>query len=142
QLDYWQNQLSGISPLHRLPLDNPRPEKQHFEGRLHPQRISARLTQAIRALCTKHEVTLFMFLETAFAVLLSRYSNEKDILVGMPLAGRRHRDTESLIGFFVNSLVIRTDLSGQPTFSELLKQNSRTILDAYANQDLPFEMLV
>ncbi|MBD2813655.1 amino acid adenylation domain-containing protein [Xenorhabdus sp. Flor] len=142
QLDYWQNQLSGISPLHRLPLDNPRPEKQNFEGDVHPQRIPKALTQEIRALCAKHEVTLFMFLETVFAVLLSRYSNEKDILVGMPLAGRRHRDTESLIGFFVNSLVIRTDLSGQPTFSELLKQNSRTILDAYANQDLPFEMLV
>ncbi|MGV8004650.1 amino acid adenylation domain-containing protein [Photorhabdus temperata subsp. temperata] len=142
QLDYWQNQLSGISPLHRFPLDNPRPEKQNFEGNVHPQHISKALTQEIRALCAKHEVTLFMFLETAFAVLLSRYSSEKDILVGMPLAGRRHRDTESLIGFFVNSLVIRTDLSGQPTFSELLKQNSRTILDAYAHQDLPFEMLV
>ncbi|MBC8945043.1 non-ribosomal peptide synthetase [Xenorhabdus indica] len=142
QLDYWQNQLSGISPLHRFPLDNPRPEKQNFEGDVHPQRIPKTLTQEIRALCAKHKVTLFMFLETAFAVLLSRYSSEKDILVGMPLAGRRHRDTEALIGFFVNSLVIRTDLSGQPTFSELLKQNSRTILDAYAHQDLPFEMLV
>ncbi|MCC8464010.1 non-ribosomal peptide synthetase [Photorhabdus bodei] len=142
QLDYWQTQLSGISPLHRLPLDNPRPEKQNFEGHLNDQRISKDLTQEIRALCHQHEVTLFMFLETAFAVLLSRYSNEKDILVGTPLAGRRHHDIEPLIGFFVNSLVIRTDLSGQPTFSELLKQNSRTILDAYAHQDLPFQMLV
>ncbi|MBS9423624.1 non-ribosomal peptide synthetase [Photorhabdus caribbeanensis] len=142
QLDYWQTQLSGISPLHRLPLDNPRPEKQSFEGQLNEQRISKDLTQEIRALCHQHEVTLFMFLETAFAVLLSRYSNEKDILVGTPLAGRRHHDIEPLMGFFVNSLVIRTDLSGQPTFSELLKQNSRTILDAYAHQDLPFQMLV
>ncbi|PHM78028.1 non-ribosomal peptide synthetase [Xenorhabdus cabanillasii] len=142
QQTYWQNQLAGISPLHHVPLDNPRPEKQNFEGRLHPQRISARLTQAIRALCIKHKVTLFMFLETAFTVLLSRYSNEKDILVGTAIAGRQHPDIESLIGFFVNSLVIRTDLSGQPTFSELLKQNSRTILDAYEHQDLPFEMLV
>ncbi|AWK40830.1 non-ribosomal peptide synthetase [Photorhabdus laumondii subsp. laumondii] len=142
QLDYWQTQLSGISPLHRFPLDNPRPEKQSFEGRLNEQRISKDLTQEIRVLCHQHEVTLFMFLETAFAVLLSRYSNEKDILVGTPLAGRRHHDIEPLIGFFVNSLVIRTDLSGQPTFSELLKQNSRTILDAYAHQDLPFQMLV
>ncbi|OTA15699.1 PvdJ [Xenorhabdus vietnamensis] len=142
QLAYWQNQLSGISPFHHFPLDNPRPEKQNFEGRMHSQRISKKLTQKIRALCTKHEVTLFMFLETAFAVLLSRYSNEKDILVGTALAGRTHHDIEPLIGFFVNSLVIRTDLSGQPTFSELLKQNSRTILDAYAHQDLPFQMLV
>ncbi|CAM3417174.1 Peptide synthetase [Xenorhabdus nematophila ATCC 19061] len=142
QLTYWQNQLAGITPLHRFPLDNPRPEKQGFEGHVHSQRLSAHLTQKIRALCTRHEVTLFMFLETAFAVLLSRYSNEKDIVVGMPIAGRRHRDIEPLIGFFVNSLVIRTDLSGQPTFSALLKQNSRTILNAYAHQDLPFEMLV
>ncbi len=142
QLTYWQNQLAGISSVHRVPLDNPRPEKQNIEGRLHLQRISAHLTQAIRALCAKHKVTLFMFLETAFAVLLSRYSNEKDILVGTVIAGRQHPDIEPLIGFFVNSLVIRTDLSGQPTFSELLKQNSRTILDAYEHQDLPFEMLV
>ncbi|WP_340620435.1 amino acid adenylation domain-containing protein [Xenorhabdus siamensis] len=142
QLDYWQNQLAGASPIHHLPLDKPRPKQQNFEGFLHPQRISKTLTQEIRALCAKNKVTLFMFLETAFAVLISRYSNEKDILVGMPVAGRRHRDIESLIGFFVNSMVIRTDLSGQLTFSELLKQNSRTILDAYAHQDLPFEMLV
>ncbi|RAX09891.1 non-ribosomal peptide synthetase [Photorhabdus bodei] len=142
QLTYWQKQLAGISPVHRVPLDNPRPEKQNIEGRIHLQRISAHLTQAIRALCTKHNVTLFMFLETAFAVLLSRYSNEKDILVGTVIAGRQHPDIEPLIGFFVNSLVIRTDLSGQPTFSELLKQNSRTILDAYEHQALPFEMLV
>ncbi|MDE9470590.1 non-ribosomal peptide synthetase [Xenorhabdus bovienii] len=142
QLTYWQNQLASINLLHLFPLDNPRPEKQGFEGRVHSQRLSAHLTQNIRALCAKHEVTLFMFLETAFAVLLSRYSNEKDIVVGMPIAGRRHRDIEPLIGFFVNSLVIRTDLSGPLTFSELLKQNSRTILDAYAHQDLPFEMLV
>ncbi|BET96656.1 non-ribosomal peptide synthetase [Xenorhabdus taiwanensis] len=142
QLDYWQNQLSGISPLHRFPLDNPRPEKQRFKGLLKEQHISKNLTQEIRTLCHQNEVTLFMFLETAFAVLLSRYSNEKDILIGTPLAGRIHHDIEPLIGFFVNSLVIRTDLSGQPTFSELLKQNSRTILDAYAHQDLPFQMLV
>ncbi|MBI6547334.1 non-ribosomal peptide synthetase [Xenorhabdus lircayensis] len=142
QQTYWQNQLSGISPHHHFPLDNPRPEKQNLEGRIYPQRLSKSLTQKIKALCTKHEVTLFMFLETAFAVLLSRYSNEKDILVGTALAGRTHHDIEPLIGFFVNSLVIRTDLSGQPTFSELLKQNSRTILDAYAHQDLPFQMLV
>ncbi|CDL81895.1 non-ribosomal peptide synthetase [Xenorhabdus szentirmaii] len=142
QLAYWQNQLAGIPPVHCFPLDNPRPEKQGFEGRVYPQQISQHLTQKIRELCTKHKVTLFMFLETAFAVLLSHYSDEKDIVVGMPIAGRRHRDIEPLIGFFVNSLVIRTDLSGQLTFSELLKQNRRTILDAYDHQDLPFEKLV
>ncbi|MBD2794428.1 condensation domain-containing protein, partial [Xenorhabdus szentirmaii] len=134
--------LAGIPPLHRFPLDNPRTEKQGFEGHILTQRIPMHLTQKIRELCIKHEVTLFMFLETAFAVLLSRYSGEKDVVVGMPIAGRRHRDIEPLIGFFVNSLVIRTDLSKQITFSELLKQNSRTILEAYDHQDLPFERLV
>ncbi|MCC8367902.1 amino acid adenylation domain-containing protein [Xenorhabdus sp. PB61.4] len=142
QLTYWQNQLAGISPVHNIPLDNPRTGKQNIGGRLHIQRISSHLTQAVRGLCAKHNVTLFMFLETAFAVLLSRYSNEKDIVIGTGLAGRRHYDIEPLIGFFVNSLAIRTDLSGNPTFSELLKQNSRTILDAYEHQDLPFELVV
>ncbi|MCC8378600.1 non-ribosomal peptide synthetase [Xenorhabdus sp. PB30.3] len=142
QLDYWNNQLSGIPLLHRFPLDNPRPAQQGFKGLLKEQHISKALAQEIKVLCHQHEVTLFMFLETAFAVLLSRYSNEKDILVGTPLAGRTHHDIEPLIGFFVNSLVIRTDLSGQPTFSELLKRNSRTIIDAYEHQDLPFQMLV
>ncbi|PHM45331.1 pyoverdine synthetase D [Xenorhabdus mauleonii] len=142
QLAYWEKQLSGVSPVHHFPLDNPRPAKQGLEGHIHTQRIPMPLTQKIRALCAKHEATLFMFLETAFAVLLSRYSGEKDILVGTALAGRTHHDVEPLIGFFVNSLVIRTDLSGKPTFSELLKQNSRNILDAYAHQDIPFQTLV
>ncbi|PHM30297.1 non-ribosomal peptide synthetase [Xenorhabdus innexi] len=142
QLAYWRDQLAGISPVHRVPLDYPRPEQQNIEGCFHIQHISPHLTQAIRGLCTKHNVTLFMFLETAFAVLLSRYSNEKDIVIGTGLAGRRHHDIEQLIGFFVNSLAIRTDLSGQPTFSQLLQQNSRTILDAYEHQDLPFELVV
>ncbi|MBD2821636.1 amino acid adenylation domain-containing protein [Xenorhabdus sp. 42] len=142
QLTYWEKQLSGISPIHHFPLDNSRPEKQGLEGHIHTQRIPMYLTQKVRVLCTQHEVTLFMFLETAFAVLLSRYSGEKDILVGTALAGRTHHDVEPLIGFFVNSLVIRTDLSGKLTFSELLKQNSRNILDAYAHQDIPFQTLV
>ncbi|MDC9594431.1 non-ribosomal peptide synthetase [Xenorhabdus sp. IM139775] len=142
QLAYWQKQLSGIPLLHHFPLDNPRPEQQNFEGRMYTQRISKKLTQAINSQCIKHNVTLFMFLETAFAVLIGRYSNEKDIVIGTALAGRTHHDTEPLIGFFVNTLPIRTDLSGQPTFSELLKHNRDTILNAYTHQDLPFQMLV
>ncbi|OTA15698.1 PvdJ [Xenorhabdus vietnamensis] len=142
QLAYWLNKLSGIVPLHSFPLDNPRLEKQNLERRIHSQCISKKLTQDIKALCTKHEVTLFMFLETAFTVLLSRYSNEKDILVGTALTGRIHHNTEPPSEFPDNYLVIRTDLSAQPTFDELLKQNSRTILDAYAHQELPFQILV
>ncbi|WP_340615382.1 amino acid adenylation domain-containing protein [Xenorhabdus entomophaga] len=140
--DYWQKQLSGVSLLHHFPLDNPRPEKQSFEKCTRQQRIPKNLIQEISVLCARHEVTLFTFLETAFAVLLSRYNNEKDILVGTLLTERKHYDIDSLIGSFANLLVIRTNLSGQPTFSELLKKNSHTILDAYAHQDLPFEMLV
>ncbi len=141
QLDYWEKQLASISPLHHFPLDNPRSEKQSFEKCTHQQRISNNLIQEIKTLCTQHEVTLFTFLETAFAVLFSHYSNEKDIVIGTLITKRKRYDIDSSMGYFVNSLVIRTDLSSQPTFSELLKQNSHTILDAYAHQELPFERL-
>ncbi|MBI6550737.1 non-ribosomal peptide synthetase [Xenorhabdus lircayensis] len=138
---YSEKKLVSISPMHHFPLDNPRSEKQNFEKRTHQQRISNNIIQDIKMLCTQHEVTLFTFLETAFAVLLSHYSNEKDIVIETLITKRKRYDIESLIGSFVDSLVIRTDLSAQPTFSELLKQNNHAILDAYAHQALPFERL-
>ena len=87
-------------------------------------------------------VTLYMLLLAAFQVLLSRYSGQEDIVVGSPIAGRNRAETEGLIGFFVNTLAMRTDLSGNPTFRELLGESKRTALSAYAHQDLPFEKLV
>ena len=142
QLNYWRQNLAGVPSVHKLPLDRPRPVNQTFEGEIVKQLLDENLTLAIRKECEKNEVTLFMFLQSAFAVLLSRYSNETDIVIGSPIAGRIHKDIEGLIGFFVNALTIRVDLSDNPTFSELLKNNKQTILDAYAHQHIPFEFLV
>ncbi|NQY36425.1 MAG: amino acid adenylation domain-containing protein, partial [Alteromonadaceae bacterium] len=141
-LHYWKEQLAGIPQLHKLTLDKPRPLEQIYQGRSFNQVLNKSLTKKISTLCDQHSVTLFMFLETAFTVLMSRYSNETDIVIGTPIAGREHSDVEQLIGFFINSLVLRTDLSNNPTFSELLKANKQTILDAYSHQHIPFEMLV
>ncbi|REF27958.1 amino acid adenylation domain-containing protein [Xenorhabdus cabanillasii] len=140
-LDYWQKQLLGISLLHHFPVDNPRPEKPSFKKCTLQQRISKELVQKITKLCARYDVTLFTFLETAFALLLSRYNHEQDVLIGTFMPEIVHDETQTLINSFTNLRVIRTDLSDQPTFSELLKQNHRTILEAYAQQDLPFEQL-
>ena len=142
QLNYWMKQLKGIPEVHSLPLDNRRPKHQTFEGTLHYKQIDEELSSKIRALCQTHEVTMFMFLHTAFTVLLSRLSNETDIVIGSPIAGRVHSDIEELIGLFVNTLILRTDLSGGPTFSELLQKNKQMLLNAYENQHIPFEKIV
>lgn len=142
QLLYWQKQLTGLPKLHSLPLDYPRPAQQSFAGKVHLQQLPDLLLTELQALAEQQGVTLFILLETAFALLLSRYSTEKDIVVGSAVAGRTHSELEDLIGFFINSVVLRTDLSGDPTFSELLQRNKQVILDAYANQYVPFDMLV
>ncbi len=142
ELIYWNEKLSGMPNLHGLPLDNPRPDHQTFAAKSHFSSIDAATMDSLKELCVKFDVTLYMMLETAFAVLLSRYSNETDIIVGTATAGRMHQDIESLIGFFVNDLVVRTNLSGNPTFKELLLLNKQTILDGYTHQYVPFEMLV
>ena len=115
---------------------------QTFEGKLHYKKIDEELSSKIWALCQTHEVTMFMFLHTAFTVLLSRLSNETDIVIGSTIAGRVHSDIEELIGLFVNTLILRTDLSGGPTFSELLQKNKQMLLNAYENQHIPFEKIV
>jgi len=142
QIDYWKIQLAELPVVHSLPLDKPRPKEQATTGRAYFQTLDSQLFQRISQLCRERGVTLYMFLQTAFAVLLSRYSGSQDIVMGSPVSGRTHSDVEGLIGFFVNTLVIRTDLSGAPHFSELLERNKQTILDAYAHQHIPFEMLV
>ncbi|HTD76171.1 MAG TPA: condensation domain-containing protein, partial [Chloroflexota bacterium] len=142
QLGYWRKQLSGVPAVHGLPLDRPRPAVPGVAGGRHVQRLSKELREGIEALCRQHGVTLFMLLETAFAVLLSRWSEESDIAMGTPIAGRVHQDLEPLIGFFVNTLVLRNDVSGNPTFGTLLERSKQMILDAYAHQHVPFEMLV
>ena len=142
QLAYWENQLRGAPPVLNLPLDHPRPIRQTYMGAHYPIQFSPDLTGVLNDLSRTQGVTLFMTLLAIYQTLLSRYSGQDDISVGIPIAGRHHPKTESLIGFFVNSLVMRVDLSGQLAFDELLQRVKATTLAAYAHQDLPFEQLV
>ncbi|TQV77374.1 amino acid adenylation domain-containing protein [Aliikangiella marina] len=142
QLEFWKSNLNELPTVHSLPLDKKRPNKQTNSGRGFKQTINPNLVDKIKKHTKAQGVTLFMFLQTAFSVLLSRYSNQSDIVMGTPVSGRIHKDIENLIGFFVNTLVLRTDLSGEPNFLELLSKNKQMILDAYAHQHIPFEMLV
>ena len=141
QLSYWRKQLDGISPL-QLPTDRVRPPVQSYQGSSQALDISVQLSEAIKSLSQRENVTLFMTLLAAFQLLLSRYCGQDDIAVGTPIAGRTRQEIERLIGFFVNTLVLRADLSANPTFTELLRQVRETTLDAYTHQDLPFEKLV
>ncbi len=142
QLNYWRKQLAVFPPLLELPTDKTRPPVQTFQGDIEYFQIDRALTQKLQTLSQKSGATLFMTLLAAFATLLGRYSNQEDILVGSPIANRNRRETESLIGFFVNSLVLRADLQGNPTFQQLLSRVRQVAIDAYAHQDLPFEQLV
>jgi amino acid adenylation domain-containing protein len=142
QLDYWLNQLNGLPPVHGLPLDFPRSVVQRFSGALHSQRLDKTLSEHLQKLSLAHGTTLFMTLQTAFAVLLARYSSETDIVMGTPIANRTQAELSPLIGFFVNTLVLRSDLSGNPMFCDLLQRNKQMALGAYEHQHIPFEMLV
>lgn len=142
QLAYWKEQLQGVPALTELPLDRPRGPLSNHCGGYRVLNLSQELTERINALNQRAGVTLFMSTLAAFQLLLSRYSGQDDICVGSPLAGRRHRQTEHLIGFFINTLVLRTKLSGDPTFNELLARVRETYLGAHAHQDIPFEKLV
>ncbi|WP_026785829.1 non-ribosomal peptide synthetase [Planktothrix rubescens] len=142
QLDYWQKQLADAPALLSLPTDRPRPAVQSFAGSHFPFTLSWELSQKLSQLTQEQGVTLFMTLLTAFDVLLYRYTEQEDILIGTPIANRNRSELEGLIGFFVNTLVLRTDLSGDPSFNELLIRVREMAMDAYTHQDLPFEMLV
>ena len=139
---YWDTQLSGIPQLHSLPLDKPRSEVQHYAGSNLNLTISAAVTDKLGALCQQEEATLFMGLQAAFSAFLSRYSNETDIVMGTPIANREQGEIAGLIGFFANTLVLRSDLSDNPNFFQLLKRNKSMLLNAYAHQQTPFEQLV
>lgn len=142
QLAYWKQRLGSQPPLLELPLDKPRPALQTYHGATHHFTITDEVTQALRQLCHQENVTLFMLLLAAFQVLLHLYSEQNDIVVGTPVANRERRAVEDLIGFFVNMLVIRTDVSGHPSFRELLGQVRETVLAAHEHQALPFDKLV
>ncbi len=142
QLTYWKGQLTGAPPVLELPTDFPRPNLPTGRGSLEPFSLSRQKFQALNELARREEVTLFMVLMAAYNTLLYRYSAQEDILIGTPIAGRQRVELENLIGLFVNTLVIRTDLSGEPTFKTLLARVRAAALEAYAHQDIPFEKLV
>jgi len=142
QLEYWRKQLGASALVLELPADRPRPALQTFNGSSIPFSIPQDLTEPLKALTRSEKATLFMTLLAAFKVLLHRYTGQDDITVGTPIANRQRQEVEHLIGFFTNTLALRTDLSGNPGFRELLQRVRETALDAYAHQDLPFEHLV
>ena len=142
QLAYWKEQLAGIPPVSGLPTDRPRPPIQTFNGGVEFFEISKALTEKLKNLSQKSGGTLFMTIMTAFFILLARYTGEEDIVVGIPIANRLRVELESLMGCFLNTLVLRSQLHDNPTFLELLQKVRQTALNAYANQELPFEQLV
>jgi amino acid adenylation domain-containing protein len=142
QLDYWRERLAGLPPVHSLRLDKPRPPRQRFEGAHVPRRLDVDMLQRLKQLALSRDASLFMVLEATLATLLGRWSGETDVVIGTPVAGRTQRALEPIFGFFINSLVLRTDLSGDPNFIDVVERVKHTALDAYSHQDVPFEMLV
>ncbi len=142
QLSYWRRQLEGMPAALELPTDRPRPPVQTYDGEMIGFTLPAELVERLRILCRQSGTTLYMVLLAAFDALLYRYTGQDDLLVGSPIANRGRAEVEGLIGFFVNTLVLRAQLSGEMTFAELLKQVRNVALEAYANQDVPFEKLV
>jgi natural product biosynthesis luciferase-like monooxygenase protein len=142
QLSYWRQHLGGDLPALDLPVDRPRPPVQTFRGATHGFALPRPLGGALRDLAGQERATLFMALLTGFEALLSRYAGQDDIVVGTPIANRNRAEVEGVIGCFVNVLAPRTDLSGDPTFRDLLRRVRGVTLGAYGHQDLPFERLV
>lgn len=141
-LEYWQQQLTDVPALLNLPTDRPRPPLQSNQGAVYDAVLSPDLLAKLKTLAMQTDTTLFMVLQAAFAVLLGRYAGQDDVLLGSPIANRNRLETEGLIGCFINTLVLRTRLEGNPSFTELLAQVRKTTLDAYQHQDLPFDVLV
>ena len=142
QAAYWKAALAGAPALLTLPLDHARPAEQSFAGASVEVRLGARLTRALKALSLRHGVTLHMTLLAGFAALLSRLSGQEEVVIGSPSANRGRGETEGLIGFFLNTLALRVDLSGAPTVAELLSRAKAASFGAQSNQDLPFEQVV
>ncbi len=141
QLEYWRTQAQKL-PVLELPLDRPRPAVQSYRGAQLDLALSRLQTTRLQEWSQREGVTLFMTLLAAFSVLLSRYSSQSEIVVGSPISGRNRPELENIIGFFINHLVLRIDLSGQPSFRDIVRRVREVTLKAYENQDLPFEKLV
>ncbi|HEY0169687.1 MAG TPA: condensation domain-containing protein [Pyrinomonadaceae bacterium] len=141
-LAYWKRKLAGAPATIKLPAQRPRPERQSFRGARHSFAFSKELTDSLNALSREAGVTLYTVLLAGFKTLLYRLTGQDDLIVGAPVAGRNRPETETLIGCFINTLPLRTDLSGNPRFLELLGRVQETTLAAYTHQDLPFEKLL
>ncbi|MER9275604.1 condensation domain-containing protein, partial [Mesorhizobium sp. M0643] len=142
QAQYWRDTLSDAPARLALPTDRPRPAQQSYAGAAVPIVIDADLTRGLKRLSRQHGTTLFMTVLAAWAAVLSRLSGQDDLVIGVPSANRGRGEIEELIGFFVNTLALRLDLSGEPSVSELLERTRRTALAAQEHQDLPFEQVV
>jgi len=139
---YWKERLAGLPIVHALPLDKPRPAVQRFEAERHHQRVDKALLKELQQLSAAHQATLFMVLQSAFALLLSRFSGESDVVVGVPNGGRAQQALEPLIGYFINTQILRTRIDERQTVSDLLSQARRNTLDAFAHNNVPFDHLV
>ena len=142
QLEYWRQQLAGAPPLLILPTDRARPAVQTFSGERRRRQLPGDLQERLSELSRREGATLFMTLLAAFQTLLYRYSGSEDLVVGSPSANRNLSETKNLIGFFVNTLTLRTDFSGNPSFLKLLKRVRQVAIEAYANQEVPLDWLV
>ncbi|CAD5973895.1 amino acid adenylation domain-containing protein [Planktothrix agardhii] len=142
QINYWKKQLKDAPQRLELPADHPRPPIQSYRGSHYSQTLTPELTQQLNSLSQQQGVSLYMLLLAVFNLLLSRYSRQNDICIGSPIANRPHRQTEGLIGFFANTLVLRNQIKSEQSFQEFLQQTRQTCLEAYHYQDIPFEFLV
>ncbi|OUR88833.1 hypothetical protein A9Q81_23010 [Gammaproteobacteria bacterium 42_54_T18] len=141
QLDYWEKKLTNAPQILRLPTDKARPSIQTFSGSIYSKKLSLNLSREVNAFSQKHELSLFMTLMGTYQILLSRYTKTNDICVGTPIAGRHHGNTENVIGLFLNGLIVRTEFDDNPSVDAFYARVKDTMLDAYAHQDLPIEML-
>ena len=140
--EYWQQALKGAPDVLRLPTDKPRPKHQTFNGAHYQVGLGKALSQKINRFCEQNDLTPFMVLMAAYQLMLSRYAGQKDICVGIPIAGRNRAELEGLIGFFINGLVIRTRMEDNPSVAEYLQQVKDVALGAYSHQDMPADLLL
>lgn len=142
QLSFWKEMLEGAPPSLQLPLDRPRPARESFKGATRAFELPKGLTEGMSDLARREGATLFMACLATYQILLARWSGQLDVVVGSPIAGRMQRELEGIIGFFVNTLPLRTQLGAEKSFRQILQEVRENTLNAYAHQDLPFEKLV
>jgi acyl-CoA synthetase (AMP-forming)/AMP-acid ligase II len=142
QLGYWQQQLENIPAAHSLPLDYPRPARQTFNGQLHEHSLDGTLFENITTFCKQQQVTPFIFLQSVFALLIAQYSEQQDVVIGTAISGRVHNDLDGVMGFFVNTLALRSKVREGESFTSFLARNRAMIIAAFQHQHLPFPTLV